>query len=135
MGGAWSFVGLAFVAVLLIGAGLRLFLGSRLTPAQRERRRRETIYRNGRMGDAYIVDVREAVLYYSYELRGVAYTTSQDVSDFRGRLPADSTLLLGPAAIKYLPGDPANSIVICEEWNGLRQAPVEESVPKETTQI
>jgi hypothetical protein len=135
MGGAWSFVGLAFLAVLLIGAGLRLFLGSRVTAAQRERRRRETIHRNGRMGDAYIIDVRDSVIYYSYELRGVAYTTSQDASDFRGRLPADSSLLVGPVGIKYLPGDPANSIVICEEWNGLRQGPVEESVPKETTQI
>jgi hypothetical protein len=127
MRGAWEFFALALVAVVLIGAGVRIFLASRTTPAQRERRRRKAIQRTGRMGEAYVIDVKESVVYYSYELRGVAYTTSQDVSDFHDRLPADSSLLVGPAGMRYLPGDPANSIVICEEWNGLRHSPVEDS--------
>jgi hypothetical protein len=134
MRGIWEFLALALVAVLLIGAGVRMFLASRTTAAQRERRRRDAIHRTGRMGEAYVIDVRESVVYYSYELRGVAYTTSQDVSEFLERLPADSSLLIGPAGMKYLPGDPANSIVICDAWNGLRHAPVEDSsTPKEIT--
>ena len=72
------------------------------------------------MGDATIIDVRECVLFYSYEIRGVAYTTSQDASDFKAQLPAETSVLIGPVGLKYSPGNPANSIVICEEWSGLR---------------
>jgi hypothetical protein len=31
-----------------------------------------------------------------------------------------SAALAGPAIVKYIPRNPANSIVICEEWSGLR---------------
>ena len=71
------------------------------------------------MGDANIIDVRGCVLFYSYEIRGVAYTTSQDASDFQDRLPAETSVLIGPVSLKYSPGNPANSIVICEDWSGL----------------
>ena len=111
---------LALLATLLIAAGVWLYLNSRQTAAQRERRRRLAISRTGRMGDAMIVDVRDCVLFYSYEVRGVAYTTSQDASDFKDLLPADTSTLIGPAGLKYSSRNPANSIVICEEWSGLR---------------
>jgi hypothetical protein len=77
------------------------------------------------MGDATIIDVRDWVLFYSYQIRGVAYTTSQDASDFKDQLPADTSVLIGLAGLKYSPGNPANSIVICEEWTGLRPAPLQ----------
>jgi hypothetical protein len=113
-----SILGLA--AILLMAWGAWLFLGSRQTAAQRERRRRLAVNRTGRMGDATIIDVRDSILYYSYELRGVSYTTSQDASEFKQMLPSETSVLIGPAGIKYSPGNPANSIVICEEWSGLR---------------
>jgi hypothetical protein len=28
--------------------------------------------------------------------------------------------LIGPASLKYAPRNPANSILICERWSGLR---------------
>jgi hypothetical protein len=126
---------LGVLAVLLMAAGAWLFVNSRQTPAQRERKRRLSVSRSGRMGDAMIIDVRDYVLYYTYQVRGVAYTTSQDVSEFHSRLPADTSALIGPAGLKYSPGNPANSIVICEEWSGLRPAPLqfEESSPKENS--
>ena len=113
---------LALLAILLVGAGTWLFLNSRQTPAQRERRRRLDVNRIGRMGDATIVDVRGWVLYYSYEVRGVGYTTSQDTTDIKDLLPAETSVLVGPVGLKYAPGNPANSIVICERWSGLRTA-------------
>ena len=121
-GGVIGLTILGLVAVLFIAAGVWLFLNSRQSSAQRERRRRLAVSRCGRMGDATIVDVRDCVLFYSYEVRGVAYTTSQDASDFKDRLPADTSNLVGPSGLKYSPGNPANSIVICEEWSGLRPA-------------
>jgi hypothetical protein len=111
---------LALVALLLIGAGVWLFFNSRESAAQRERRRRLTLSRTGRMGDATIIDVRDCVLFYSYEVRGVAYTTSQDASELRNRLPPETSNLIGPTSLKYSSKNPANSIVICEEWSGLR---------------
>jgi hypothetical protein len=111
---------LAALAVLLIVAGIWVFLNSRLTAAEREQRRRLTISRTGRMGDATIIDVRDCVLFYSYEVRGVAYTTSQDASEFKDLLPSETANLIGPSAMKYSSNNPANSILICEEWSGLR---------------
>ena len=118
-GGAGELLLLALFAILLMAAGVWIVLKSRMTAAERERRRRIAIHRNGRMGDANIIDARGCVLFYSYEIRGVAYTTSQDASDFQDRLPAETSVLIGPVSLKYSPGNPANSIVICEDWSGL----------------
>src|SRR4051794_27876983 len=123
--GAWELILLALFAILLMAAGAWIFLKSRMTPAERERRRRLAIHRTGRMGDATIIDVRECVLFYSYEIRGVAYTTSQDASEFKEQLPADTSVLIGPVGMKYSPVNPARSIVICEEWSGPRTAPLQ----------
>lgn len=123
-----SILGLA--AVVLMAVGVRVFLGSRQTPAQREKRRRLLIHRTGRMGDATIIDVRDCVLYYSYQVRGVAYTTSQDASEFKHMLPSQTSVLVGPAGMKYSAGNPANSIVICEEWSGLRPVTVQFEQPQ-----
>ena len=121
-GGALEVTILGLIAILLIAVGVWIFLNSRQTAAERERRRRLVVNRKGRMGDAMIVDVREYVLYYTYEVRGVSYTTSQDGAEFRHMLPADTSVLIGPVGMKYSPANPANSIVICEEWSGLRPA-------------
>ena len=121
-GGVLQLAMLAALALLLIAAGIWLFLNSRQTAAQREQRRRITINRTGRMGDATIIDVRDCILFYSYEVRGVAYTTSQDASEFKDLLPSETSHLIGPSAMKYSSKNPANSILICEEWSGLRPA-------------
>src|SRR5258707_11797135 len=111
-GGALEVTILGLIAILLMAGGVWLFLNSRQTAAERERRRRLAVNRTGRMGDAMIVDVREYILYYTYEVRGVSYTTSQDGSDFRHMLPPDTSVLIGPVVLKYSSSNPANSIVI-----------------------
>ena len=121
----WEIALLAVFAILLMAAGAWIFSKSRVSPAEREQRRRLIIHRTGRMGDATIIDVRDCVLYYSYQIRGVAYTTSQDASEFRDQLPAETEALIGPVGLKYTPANPANSIVICEEWSGLRASPMQ----------
>jgi hypothetical protein len=73
------------------------------------------------MGDAVITDVGEGVLYYSYSVRGVEYTASQDVSGLKQMLPPDPEKLIGPATLKFLSRNPFNSIVVCEEWAGFRK--------------
>ena len=72
------------------------------------------------MAEALITDADETTLHYTYEIRGVTYTTSQDVTTLRDMLPKDPTVLIGHASIKYSPRNPANSILLCESWSGLR---------------
>src|SRR2546426_11454334 len=88
---------LGFAAVLLIAMGVWLFLDARQTAAQREQKRRLMVNRIGRMGDATIGDVRDYIVYYSYQVGGVAYTTAQDASDLKELLRPETSVLVGPA--------------------------------------
>jgi hypothetical protein len=67
-----------------------------------------------------VTEATDTTLYYSYSVRGVHYTASQDVTALRERLPAAPERLIGFASLKYSPRNPANSILVCEEWSGLR---------------
>lgn len=72
------------------------------------------------MVDATVVDIRDGIVQYTYQVRGVTYTAAQDLRPFAGA-PEDPALLLGVATVKYLPKAPANSIVFCEQWSGMRR--------------
>jgi hypothetical protein len=87
---------------------------------KRERKRRVMIHERGRLAEAYITGGDETTLYYAYTVGGVQYEASQDISTLREKLPAAPERLLGVAHLKYVLNNPANSILICEEWCGLR---------------
>jgi hypothetical protein len=115
----------ATIVVLTVGGWL-LFLWQR-KPKDKEQRRRLTVNQFGRIGDATITDLQDDVLFYSYSVAGVSYTASQDVAALRNLLPADVERLIGRAAsLKYSPQNPANSILICELWSGLRSGALRE---------
>jgi hypothetical protein len=124
---AWSFtaaddVTLALAGVLIVLVALmghRAWKNSRITPEQRERRRRSVLAARGKMGDATLMEVRDDLVLYSYDVRGVEYMASQDVSLLKSRMPSDLSTV-GPVFVKYDPRNPANSIVLAEEWSGLR---------------
>ncbi|MEZ5404238.1 MAG: hypothetical protein R2729_31455 [Bryobacteraceae bacterium] len=113
-------LGLAALAGLLVGSLGLIVMRSRRGPNERERRRRRNVFRMGRMGDGICTDVQGDIVYYSYRLQGVDYNTSQDVSALRNLVPADGSLIIGPVTFKYLVREPGNSIVVCEDWSGLR---------------
>ena len=73
----------------------------------------------GKMCDAALVDLRDDLVLYSYWVRGVEYTASQDVSQLIPYLPAEKPITAA-VAVRYDPANPANSIVISEQWSGLR---------------
>jgi hypothetical protein len=106
------------VALLAIAAVIALRV--HWTPEKRERKRRQELHRRGRLGDAMITEASPDALYYSYCIRGVQYTASQDITALRDRLPAEPERLIGFASLKYASNNPANSILICEEWSGIR---------------
>jgi hypothetical protein len=118
--------GTKLVILGAVGAGAVGF-GIRLTmrlmqgnPEKRERKRRLDVHRHGRLGDAVITEANEDLLYYSYSVRGVQYEASQEITALRHLLPVEPERLIGPASLKYSSKNPANSILICEEWSGLR---------------
>ena len=107
---------------LLAAIAWRRWQASRVTPEERERRRRAMVVSIGKMGDATIVEIRGDLIFYTYDVRGVEYTASQDVSALRELLPPEPGAMVGPVFIKYDARNPANSIIIAEEWSGLRNA-------------
>ena len=112
---------LAVVLVALLAwLGIRAWLRSRISPEEIERRRRALLNEKGKMGDATLVEVRGDLLFYAYDVRGVEYTASQDVSGLRALLPQEASAVNGVVYVKYDPKNPANSIILAEEWSGLR---------------
>ncbi len=112
----------AGIATALLGAGAYALVRYRRRPKDKELLRRTAINLSGRLGDATVTDVQDAILYYSYSVRGVNYTASQDISQLLGLVPEDPNLLIGqPASLKYSPQNPANSILLCEDWSGLHR--------------
>lgn len=110
-------------AVAGLGAwGIYRYIKSRPSAAELERRRRADLRARGKMGDANLLEFRDEMVMYSYAIGGVEYTASQDLSDLQPHLPADRWSSIGPVSIKYDPRNPANSIVLSEEWSGLRTA-------------
>jgi hypothetical protein len=121
--GETTLVAVGGVAAIALGAwGVRKYLKSRPNAAELERRRRISLHSRGKMGDANLLEYREHVAFYSYDIGGVEYTACQDLADLRPLLPPDLWSTVGPACIKYDPRNPANSIVLCEKWSGLRTA-------------
>ena len=109
-------------ALVALGSiiGYRAWRRSRISPEERERSRRSSLAAGGKINDATLVEIREDVLFYSYLVRGIEYTASQDISALKDRIPTDLGLGLGPVSVKYDPKNPANSIVVAEKWTGLR---------------
>ena len=118
---------LILAALAVVVLGVYLLVRWRRQPKDKEKRRRLTVNQYGRIGDATITDMQGDTLFYSYSVRGVSYTASQDVAALRDQMPADMERLIGRAAsLKYSPQNPANSILICELWSGLRSSSIRE---------
>jgi hypothetical protein len=120
-------IGIAvFAAVLAAGFFLWRFLRRKPDPEELERLRRAAIHRDGKMGDGEIMDVDSVsntgaiLIVFSYSVAGVVYTASQEVMVLRSLLPPDLMTMVGPISVKFDPRNPANSIVLCEAWSGLR---------------
>jgi len=120
----WKPLGLLLgLSGILFCLATLIILGARRDTRTREKRRRATVNQYGRLGDALITEVSEQTIFYSYSLSGVVYTASQDVSDLKEMLPDEPERLVGQVSLKYIARNPANSILMCEEWSGLRHKP------------
>jgi hypothetical protein len=118
------------------------FTRRRPTAEEIERERRELLARSGRITDGTIMDtmITEArtaaatvlevpaavdpsgltpqIIVYNYRIAGVTYECAQDVTTLAEYVHGIRTDL--PIQVRYLPQNPANSIVVAESWSGLR---------------
>jgi hypothetical protein len=94
-----------------------------------ERARRLNLALTGRLVDGMLLDVRTlamtedrtlTMLEYSYRIGGVEYECSQDITLLRDVVDPAEVRAGFPCSVRYLPGSPQNSIVVAEEWSGLR---------------
>jgi hypothetical protein len=99
--------------------------------AELERERRTWLDGIGRITDGTVIDVQEMApneghhaavfLIYKYDVAGVSYECSQDITYLRQWINLHSCRLGLPTSVKYDPHNPGNSLVVSESWMGLRQ--------------
>ena len=126
----WEITG----GVLLLAAASAWFLArsrrKRPTAAEIERARRNELTQNGRIVDGTLLDVAEiagedgtplTLLLYSYRIGGVDYQASQDIT-LMGDVVTVAHVRSGfPCSVRYQPSYPGNSIIVAENWSGLRK--------------
>ena len=130
----------AISASVAAAIGVTTYLLTRRKPTAEEieRERRELLARSGRITDGTIMDtmITEArntsdiptqadpsiptpqIIVYNYRIGGVTYECAQDVTALAEYVHGIRTDL--PVQVRYLPQNPANSIVVAESWSGLR---------------
>ncbi len=130
----------AISAGVVVAIGVITYLLTRRKPTAEEieRERRELLARSGRITDGTIMDtmiteVRNTseipaqadrsiptpqIIVYNYRIGGVTYECAQDVTALAEYVHGIRTDL--PIQVRYLPQNPANSIVVAESWSGLR---------------
>ena len=115
-----------------LGAIFAIYLLLRRKPKTAEdleRERRQWLDQVGRITDGTVIDVQEmdsgqkpaTLLIYQYDVAGVSYEASQDVTYLRQWINLHSCRLGLPTSVRYDPQNPGNSIVVSEKWMGLRQ--------------
>jgi hypothetical protein len=144
--------------VAAIGVVTYVLTRRKPTAEEIERERRELLARSGRITDGTIMDtmITEArngglnasetpaqadrsvltpqIIVYNYRIAGVTYECAQDVTTLAEYVHGIRTDL--PVQVRYLPQNPANSIVVAESWSGLRLSssnPYQSDSPAETT--
>jgi len=99
-------------------------------PEEVERARRAWLDQVGRITDGTVIDVQEIeangrqpslMLIFRYDVAGVSYEASQDVTYLRQLINLHSCRLGVPTSVRYDPQNPINSMVVSERWVGLRR--------------
>jgi hypothetical protein len=128
----------AATLAVLGGAFISKLLGRSPDPDEIERQRRAYLNQIGRIVEGQITDLvevaedkarskgnkeadgRRKLVCYSYSISGVSYETAQDITSLDGRAGMERIITGLPASIKYDPSNPSNSILIADDWSGLR---------------
>ncbi len=117
-------------AIAGLGAvALWLVLRKRPSAEEQERTRRQFLVQSGRLVDGMLLDICEVeakdgrtltMLLFNYRIAGVDYECSQDITDMGEVVDVAQVRAGFPCSVRYQSGNPQNSIVVAEDWSGLR---------------
>jgi hypothetical protein len=135
--------GIAIAAIVMIAYA---FMHPPETPEAIERKRRLHLNQIGRITEGQVVEFAEHapapppenkklfgsrvppvvdnrqrhLVSYSYAISGVTYHTAQDITGLEGQIRFDCLVAGQPASVKYDPANPSDSILVADDWSGLR---------------
>lgn len=127
--GEWELGAVIAAVVVMASTGIWLLCRRRPTADELERARRRFLVQSGRLVDGMLLDVVDVeagdgrtltMLMYNYLIGGVNYDCSQDITALKEMLDAAQVRAGFPCTVRYQPGNPQNSIVVAEQWSGLR---------------
>jgi hypothetical protein len=143
----WKFaVALAAAALTAVGVLLYSLFRPVENPEEAERRRRLHLNQIGRIAEGQVVEVLEHppepdeksnrvfkvrrrplgdprprhLVSYTYAISGVTYHTAQDITGLESQVRFDRLVAGHPASVKYDPSNPTDSILVADDWSGLR---------------
>jgi hypothetical protein len=135
--------GAAIAAVAMIAYA---FFRPPVDPEEEERKRRLYLNQIGRIAEGQIVELVERppeskevrkglfgssarplkdlrprhFVSYSYLISGVTYHTAQDITGLESQVRLERLVAGQPASIKYDAANPTDSILVADDWSGLR---------------
>jgi hypothetical protein len=126
---AWEVAAGSALIAILAAVALWLVFRKRPTAEELELARRKFLVQFGRLVDGMLLDICEVdaedgrkltMLVYHYRIAGVDYECSQDITSMAEVFDAAQVRAGFPCTVRYQPGNHHNSIVVAEEWTGLR---------------
>jgi hypothetical protein len=145
--GDWKLVlGLAGGSILAMALLVFAFMRPHVDPEEAERRRRLHLNHIGRIAEGQVVELNEHpaapvegrrgflgsrarplpdtrpryLVSYSYSISGVTYHTAQDITGLESQVRFHSLMAGQQASVKYDPSNPSDSILVADDWSGLR---------------
>lgn len=132
-------------AILALGLIVFAFLRPNVDPEEAERKRRLHLNHIGRIAEGQVVELNEHppapaqerrgflarsrpladsrprhMVSYSYSISGVTYHTAQDITGLESQVRFDRLMAGQQASVKYDPSNPTDSILVADDWSGLR---------------
>jgi hypothetical protein len=123
---------LAAAGICLGGVAVYMAMRKRPSAEEMERARRDYLVQTGRIIDGTLLDISDLdaaesgrdigmqLILYKYEIGGVVYECSQDVTLLRDMVNIYDCRLGFPCSVRYDTHKPENSIIVAENWSGLR---------------
>ena len=136
---------IAGAAIAGIGLIIYAFFRPQIDPEEAERKRRLHLNQIGRIAEGQVVELNEHtaeptparglfgskpqplatnkirhLVTYSYAISGVTYHTAQDITGLESQVRLERLVAGQPASIKYDPANPVDSILVADDWSGLR---------------
>jgi hypothetical protein len=133
-------------SILALGLIVFAFMRPNVDPEQEERKRRLHLNLVGRIAEGQVVELNEQpvepvqerrgflpsrsrplpdlrprhMVSYSYSISGVTYHTAQDITGLESQVAFERLMAGQQASVKYDPSNPSDSILVADDWSGLR---------------